>query len=89
MSNIENKTKPYFIPILRLIEMIPNNIWEEKPHKKEYVRKLITCLENEGYVIDAKSIMGIFSLDLLSPITLIAHSDNTDAFFADIARFAV
>lgn len=41
------------------------------------------------YTIDAKSIMGIFSLDLLSPITLIAHSDNTDAFFADIARFAV
>lgn len=41
------------------------------------------------YTIDAKSIMGIFSLDLLSPITLVAHSDNTDAFFADIARFAV
>ena len=41
------------------------------------------------YTIDAKSIMGIFSLDLLSPITLVAHSDNTDAFFADIARFTV
>jgi hypothetical protein len=41
------------------------------------------------YVIDAKSIMGIFSLDLLSPITLVAHSDNTDAFFANIAKFTV
>lgn len=51
---MENKTKPYFIPILRLIELIPNSAWEEQPHKKEYVRKLITCLENEGYVIDAK-----------------------------------
>ncbi len=28
------------------------------------------------YVIDAKSIMGIFSLDLSKPIDLIIHSDN-------------
>ena len=41
------------------------------------------------YVIDAKSIMGIFSLDLLSPITLVAHSNNTDALFAKLARFSV
>ena len=51
---MEIKERACFIPILRIIEMIPNNIWEEKPHKKEYVRKLITCLENEGYVVDAK-----------------------------------
>ena len=41
------------------------------------------------YTIDAKSIMGIFSLDLLSPITLVAHSDNADALFASIAKFEV
>ena len=41
------------------------------------------------YVIDAKSIMGIFSLDLLSPITLIAHTENADKLFANIAKFAV
>ena len=51
---MEIKEKACFIPILRLIEMIPNDVWEEKPHKKEYVEKLIKCLENEGYVIDAK-----------------------------------
>ena len=28
------------------------------------------------YVIDAKSIMGIFSLDLSKPITLAIHSDD-------------
>lgn len=28
------------------------------------------------YVIDAKSIMGIFSLDLSKPITLNIHADN-------------
>ena len=40
------------------------------------------------YTIDAKSIMGIFSLDLLSPITLKAHTENAEEFFARIARFA-
>ena len=41
------------------------------------------------YVIDAKSIMGIFSLDLLSPITLIAHSDNTSVLFEKLTKFTV
>ena len=41
------------------------------------------------YVIDAKSIMGIFSLDLLSPINLVAHTENADLLFERIAKFAV
>ncbi len=41
------------------------------------------------YLIDAKSIMGIFSLDLISPITVIAHSDNTAEFFEKLQKFAV
>ena len=41
------------------------------------------------YVVDAKSVMGIFSLDLLSPITLQAHVDNCDAFLAKIKDFIV
>ena len=41
------------------------------------------------YVIDAKSIMGIFSLDLLSPITLKAHTENADKLFESIGKFAV
>ena len=40
------------------------------------------------YVVDAKSIMGIFSLDLLAPITVVAHSDNAGEFFDKIAKFA-
>ena len=39
------------------------------------------------YLIDAKSIMGIFSLDLISPITVIAHTEYPDEFFAKLARF--
>ena len=39
------------------------------------------------YVIDAKSIMGIFSLDLLSPITVVAHSEKAGEFFENLAKF--
>ena len=39
------------------------------------------------YLIDAKSIMGIFSLDLLSPITVKAHTDGGAEFFEAIAKF--
>ena len=39
------------------------------------------------YTIDAKSIMGIFSLNLRSTIKLIAHTDNADEFFARIEKF--
>lgn len=41
------------------------------------------------YAIDAKSIMGIFSLDLSKAIELQAHTDNADAFFAEIKPFIV
>lgn len=41
------------------------------------------------YAIDAKSIMGIFSLDIAKPIKLDAHTDDADSFFAEINRFSV
>lgn len=46
-------------------------------------------LVQSRYTIDAKSIMGIFSLDLLSPITLVAHTDNADALLEKLKKFAV
>ena len=71
-------------------EIVLSNIQDVR----EFVN-LVVLLEYEvdlaqgRYLIDAKSIMGIFSLDLLSPITLVAHSDNADALFANIAKFEV
>ena len=41
------------------------------------------------YVVDAKSIMGIFSLNLMAPIQLNAHGDDTDELFAALDRFIV
>ncbi|MDF2568066.1 MAG: hPr [Oscillospiraceae bacterium] len=41
------------------------------------------------YAIDAKSIMGIFSLDLSKPIKLEAHTDDATAFINDLKDFIV
>lgn len=41
------------------------------------------------YAVDAKSIMGIFSLDLSKPIELNAHTDDADSFLNAIDKFIV
>ena len=41
------------------------------------------------YAIDAKSIMGIFSLDLANPIKAEIHSDDCDKFLEEIKPFNV
>ena len=46
-------------------------------------------LSSGRYVVDGKSIMGIFSLDLLSPIKLTAHSDDTDKLFASLKPYII
>lgn len=41
------------------------------------------------YAVDAKSIMGIFSLDLSKPIVLNAHTDDADEFLKAIDKFII
>ena len=41
------------------------------------------------YVIDAKSIMGIFSLDLMNKILLTAHTDNVEDLKKELAAYIV
>ena len=41
------------------------------------------------HVVDAKSILGIFSLDLSKPITLDVYSDDCDDLVKDIQQFTV
>ena len=62
------------------------------------IREFVNCviladydvdLVQGRYTIDAKSIMGIFSLDLRSPISLVARTENADELFASIEKFSV
>ena len=41
------------------------------------------------YIVDAKSLLGIFSLDLAKPITCEIYSDNCAELLKDIAKFKV
>jgi phosphotransferase system HPr-like phosphotransfer protein len=41
------------------------------------------------YVIDAKSIMGIFSLDLSKPITLNIHTDETQDVLGKLSPYLI
>lgn len=61
---------------------------------KNFVSVVTQCdydvdLISGRYAVDAKSIMGIFSLDLSKPIDLEAHTDDASAFFAQIKQFIV
>ncbi len=46
-------------------------------------------LVSDRYVVDAKSIMGIFSLDLTKPIKVQVHSEDTQAIEAELAPYIV
>lgn len=46
-------------------------------------------LTSGRYVVDAKSIMGIFSLDLSKPIKAEVHSDNCAEFVSALKKFIV
>ncbi len=41
------------------------------------------------YAIDAKSIMGIFSIDLSKELVMKAHTDNAELIKADLASYIV
>ncbi len=61
---------------------------------KEFVNLVALCdydvdLVSGRYAIDAKSIMGIFSLDLSKPVELCAHVDDCEDFLGKIAKFIV
>ena len=46
-------------------------------------------LISNRYIVDAKSIMGIFSLDLSKPIRMTIHSDNCDKILEEMKSFII
>ena len=59
---------------------------------KDFVNAVARCpddidLRSGRYVVDAKSILGIFSLDLSKPIIMQVYNDNCDDLIKEIERF--
>ena len=46
-------------------------------------------LTSGRYVVDAKSIMGIFSLDLSKPIKVVVHSDDCADLMAELDKYMI
>lgn len=44
-------------------------------------------LKSGKYVVDAKSILGIFSLDLSKPVTVEVYEENSDDLMAKLKKF--
>lgn len=61
---------------------------------RNFVNEVTRCefdvdLASGRYIVDAKSIMGIFSLDLLNPIRMTVHADECEEFLARVEKFIV
>ncbi|HIT73250.1 serine kinase [Tyzzerella sp. An114] len=59
---------------------------------KNFVNIVTTCsydvdLISDKYVIDAKSIMGIFSLDLSKPLKMVLNSEDCDDILEKLKDF--
>lgn len=46
-------------------------------------------LSSGRYVVDGKSIMGIFSFELSRPINVIVHTDEADTFMQEVKDLCV
>ena len=61
---------------------------------KNFVTTVTKCnydvdIVSGRYAIDAKSIMGIFSLDLSKPLELRVHSDACDELLAELDKYII
>lgn len=67
------------------IKISLNTIPKVKEFSNIMARQIPDCdliAESNRYIIDAKSIMGIFSLDLSKNLNLVIHSENQDEYDA-------
>ena len=61
---------------------------------RDFVQQVILLdydvdLAQGRYIVDAKSIMGIFALDILSPVTVQAHTNDASVFFERIKEYII
>ena len=61
---------------------------------REFVKEVVLLdydvdLVQGRYIVDAKSIMGIFALDITSPIKVVANTKDATPFFNAIEKYVV
>ena len=73
---------------MKSLEILLNSINDVK-NFVNVVSKYDYCIDltSGRYVVDAKSIMGIFSLDLSKPIKVEVHNDDCDDLLAELKPY--
>ena len=61
---------------------------------REFVKEVVLLdydvdLIQGRYIVDAKSIMGIFALDITSPIKVVANTNDATPFFNAIEKYVI
>ena len=61
---------------------------------REFVKEVVALdydvdLVQGRYIVDAKSIMGIFALDITSPIKVVASTRDATPFFTAIEKYII
>ena len=61
---------------------------------REFVKEVVLLdydvdLVQGRYIVDAKSIMSIFALDITSPIKVVANTSDASEFFNTIEKYVV
>ena len=89
MYNNNDKNKRRIFGIMKSIKIS----LEMAQKVKEFVALTQDCpyeilLKSGKYVVDAKSILGIFSLDLSQPLTVEIYSNDCDNFLKRLQAFA-
>lgn len=72
--------------------MIKNIKFNSFKDAKNFIEKTVKCpfdvdLISGRYLIDAKSIMGVFSLDLDEKMKIDIHSDDCDEYLKEISEY--
>jgi len=71
-----------------------NIVLRDMQSVREFVKEVVILdydvdLVQGRYTVDAKSIMGIFALDINSPIKVVANTKDATPFFEAIEKYVV
>lgn len=86
MYNIEKQNSEAFMKSIKISLQMAQNVKEFVKIVQDYPYEI--DLKSDKYVVDAKSILGIFSLDLSKPLVVEIHSDNCDDLVEALKKFA-
>ena len=86
MYNIEKQNSEAFMKSIKISLQMAQNVKEFIKIVQDYPYEI--DLKSDKYVVDAKSILGIFSLDLSKPLVVEIHSDNCDDLVEALKKFA-